>query len=140
MAQNADLDQLTTSSGTTVKIESSPCTVSSLVGLTQKQIDRIRDQVTARTNEIRELDEKWVQFDGEKGLLVQKIQDVKTSVEQLRPIGSSLDGIEGLLPKIEQLLTEAKRLEKDKESLHKAGKHLTQWWLCKVFPFVINFK
>lgn len=126
MAQNADLDQLTTSSGTTVKIESSPCTVSSLVGLTQKQIDRIRDQVTARTNEIRELDEKWVQFDGEKGLLVQKIQDVKTSVEQLRPIGSSLDGIEGLLPKIEQLLTEAKRLEKDKESLHKAGKHLTQ--------------
>lgn len=128
MALYADLDQLTKSSGTVVKSGRSPvpCTVASFIDNIQDQVGRVRDQVTARTNEIHLLDEKWGQFGGQRAQLTQKIQDIKNEAEQLEVKESSLGGLEMLSPNIERLLKQAKQLEDEKTSLHAIGKHLTQ--------------
>lgn len=126
--QCADLDQLGRSSQTSFKqgLATSPCTVANFVGQVEKQIGRVRNLVTARTNEIRELDDKWSQFEIEREKLLHQLQDVKSSADELSATENSLTGIESFLPVISSLLSDMKRLETDKELLHKAGKHLTQ--------------
>ena len=128
LSQYADLDKLTRSSQTAIKVGLSthPCTVASFVGQVEKQICRVRDLVTARTNEIRQLDEKWSQFETERDGLLQQLKEIKSNADGLSATENSLIGIERFLPAIDSLLDGTKLLETDKESLHKAGKHLTQ--------------
>ena len=128
LSQYADLDQLTSSSGTIIKqgLSPKPCTVVSFVGQVEKQIGRVRDLVTDRTNQIRQLDEKWSQFEKEREGLLQQLQVIKSNADGLSASENNLNGIERFLPAISSLLDQTKRLETNKESLHKSGKYLTQ--------------
>ena len=126
-----DLDQLSRSCRTSLKqstglSNNDPCTVANFVGQVEKQIGRVRQLVTNRTNEIRQLDEKWSHFEDQRDGLVQQLGDVRASIDGLSAKENSLQGIQALLPTIESLLDRTKKLETDKESLHKAGKFLTQ--------------
>ena len=127
-AQCADLDELTKSSGTVIKqgIYPDDCTVPSLVHEVESKIARVRDQVTARTDEIRQLDGQWSRFEDERGGLAQRMKATKNAAESLRPAQNDIEGIQRLMPSIDELLEQTKQLETDKVSLHKAGKHLTQ--------------
>lgn len=128
LSQYADLDQLTSSSGTIIKqgLSPKPCTVVSFVGQVEKQIGRVRDLVTDRTNQIRQLDEKWSQFEKEREGLLRQLQVIKSNADGLSASENNLNGIERFLPAISSLLDQTKRLETNKESLHKSGKYLTQ--------------
>ena len=128
LSQYADLDQLTSSSGTIIKqgLSPKPCTVVSFVGQVEKQISRVRDLVTDRTNQIRQLDEKWSQFEKEREGLLRQLQVIKSNADGLSASENNLNGIERFLPAISSLLDQTKRLETNKESLHKSGKYLTQ--------------
>ena len=128
LSQYADLDQLTSSSGTIIKqgLSPKPCTVVSFVCQVEKQIGRVRDLVTDRTNQIRQLDEKWSQFEKEREGLLRQLQVIKSNADGLSASENNLNGIERFLPAISSLLDQTKRLETNKESLHKSGKYLTQ--------------
>ena len=105
-------------------------TVDGFVGRIEKQISRVRQLVTSRTNEIRQLDDKWSEFESEREELMQRLCDAKTSAEQLTssvPVITDLSDItDQLVPVINELLAETKSIGMDKEALHKTGKTLTQ--------------
>jgi nesprin-1 len=128
LSQCDDLDQLTSSSGTVIKqgLSPKPCTVASFIGQVEKQIGRVRDLVTDRTNQIRQLDEKWSQFEKERDGLLKQLQAIKSNADGLSASENNQKGVERFLPAISSLLNQTKQLETNKEALHKAGKYLTQ--------------
>lgn len=128
LSENADLDQVTRSSETVIKLglSATPCTVVSFVGQVEKQINRVRGLVTDRTNQIRQLDEKWSQFEKEREKVLQQLQAIKSEADGLSASESNLSGVEHFLPAIRALLDRTKQLEIEKELLHKVGKHLSQ--------------
>ena len=105
-------------------------TVGGFVGRVEKQIGKVRELVTSRTNEIRQLDDKWSEFESEREALSQRLNDVRTSAQQLTasvPVITELTDItDRLVPVITDLLAETKSIGMDKETMHKTGKVLTQ--------------
>ena len=105
-------------------------TVGGFVGRVEKQIGKVRELVTSRTNEIRQLDYKWSEFESEGEALSQRLNDVRTSAQQLTasvPVITELTDItDRLVPVITDLLAETKSIGMDKETMHKTGKVLTQ--------------
>ena len=126
--QLMELDQLGQSSGTTIKlgISRDPCSVTSFVGGTEKQIGKVRDSVTARANEIRTMDEKWSQFENERTYLMEWLRSAKNTADHLVASENGLAGVEALLPAVGSLLAEMNLQEANKESLHKSGRYLIE--------------